>query len=152
MADVFDKQKRSEVMSRVRGKDTKPELRIRRGLHALGLRYRLHVGDLPGSPDLVFPKFRAVIFVHGCFWHRHDCHLFSWPATHPEFWREKLGRNQARDLDVRRRLREQGWRSLVIWECALKGRTRRDLAEVLEDARRWLETGAEDEEIGGLGV
>src|SRR3546814_8720017 len=84
-------------MAAIKGSHTKPELLIRKALHAAGLRYRLHVKDLPGKPDLVFPRHRAVVFVNGCFWHRHDCHLFKWPATRQDFWREKIGRNVRSD-------------------------------------------------------
>lgn len=125
-------------MSGIRGKNTKPELLIRKGLHARGFRYRLHSGKVTGKPDLVLPRFNAVIFVHGCFWHSHDCHLFRMPSTRPEFWQAKLERNRQRDDEVRSALRAAGWRILVIWECALKGRTRLDLKAVLDDAAAWI--------------
>lgn len=118
--DVFDPQKRSEVMARVRGKDTKPELLVRRHLHAAGLRYRLHHKGLPGRPDLVFPSRRLVVFVHGCFWHGHEgCKRATIPATRPEFWREKIETNRARDARVKTQLEEQGWRVSTVWECSL---------------------------------
>src|SRR5688500_15794308 len=97
MTDVLTPEQRRLNMSRVRGKDTKPEMLLRRGLHACGLRYRLHPKDVPGRPDLVFPRHGAVILVHGCFWHGHDCPLFKWPATRAEFWRKKIEGNRARD-------------------------------------------------------
>ena len=128
--DVLTAAQRSFNMSRIRGRDTAPELLIRRALHARGFRYRLHGRKLPGKPDLVFPKFRAVIFVHGCFWHGHDCHLFRWPATRREFWEEKIIRNQERDSCAVSALRESGWRVLNIWECALKGTTRLAVADI----------------------
>lgn len=90
MADVVTPEKRSKMMSGIQGKNTKPELTIRKGLHALGFRYRLHGKTLPGKPDLVFPKYKAVIFIHGCFWHAHHCHLFKWPSTRVDFWQEKI--------------------------------------------------------------
>ncbi len=126
------------MMSGIRGKNTKPELLIRKGLHARGFRYRLHSRNVAGKPDLVLPRFNAVIFVHGCFWHSHDCHLFRMPSTRPEFWQAKLERNRQRDDEVCSALSAAGWRILVIWECALKGRTRLDLKAVLDDATAWI--------------
>src|SRR3546814_19673560 len=118
-------------MAAIKGSHTKPELLIRKALHAAGLRYRLHVKDLPGKPDLVFPRHRAVVFVNGCFWHRHDCHLFKWPATRQDFWREKIGRNVANDEHAIGILTDAGWRVATVWECALKGRTRRERKSVV---------------------
>jgi DNA mismatch endonuclease (patch repair protein) len=126
------------MMSGIKGKNTRPELLIRSGLHRLGFRFRLHARDLPGRPDIVLPKYRAVIFVHGCFWHGHDCHLFKWPATRKAFWRRKIDGNIERDRRLRRSLTEGGWRFLVIWECSLKGRTRLDHGEVTVRVARWL--------------
>lgn len=111
--------------------NTKPEMIIRRGLHALGWRYRLHAKDLPGRPDLVFPARHAVILVQGCFWHGHDCALFRWPSTREEFWRTKLSGNIARDRRVRDQLLELGWRVLEVWECTLRGKSRLPVDEVL---------------------
>lgn len=137
------------MMSGIRGKDTKPELAVRRGLHAKGFRYRLHANDLPGKPDLVLPRYHAAIFVNGCFWHRHDCHLFKMPSTRQEFWAGKIARNIERDAIARQKLRDAGWRFLVVWECALKGRTRLGIEEVIERIASWL-TGSEPSlEIGG---
>ena len=124
-------------MSGIRGKNTKPEMMIRRGLHARGFRYRLHC-KLPGKPDICLPKFKAVVFVHGCFWHGHGCHLFKWPSTRPEFWREKIGRNVAVDDRAMTALRMAGWRVGVVWECALKGRSRRAANEVIDALDGWL--------------
>lgn len=125
-------------MAGIRGKDTKPEMVVRRGLHRAGFRFRLHDRRLPGKPDLVLPKYGAVILVHGCFWHGHDCALFKWPKTRVEFWREKIGRNRLRDEDTRARLLEAGWRLLEIWECALKGPERMDPEEVLRRSAAWI--------------
>ena len=125
-------------MSGIRGYDTKPELLIRKGLHSRGLRFRLHEKRLPGKPDLVFPKYCAVIFANGCFWHKHDCHLFKWPATQQKFWREKLVRNAERDELVERLLVEQSWRIARVWECALKGRLRRPFEQILDECEAWL--------------
>lgn len=136
-------------MSGVRGKDTRPELIVRRGLHAMGFRYRLHDRKLPGRPDLVFPGLKAVILVHGCFWHGHGCHLFKWPASRIEFWREKISGNRERDAGNLVRLRDAGWRVLVIWECALKGRLKRSGDEVSGEAARWLRSGDDYLELKG---
>lgn len=149
MADVVSKEKRSEMMAGIRGKNTKPELIIRRGLHALGYRFRLHRKDLPGNPDIVLPKYGAVIFVHGCFWHGHDCHLFKIPSARPEFWQAKLERNRQRDVEVREALSRSGWRTLVIWECALKGKTRLGFDVALHEASTWLRGDAQTEAIKG---
>jgi DNA mismatch endonuclease (patch repair protein) len=111
------------MMSGIRGKDTKPEMFIRRHLFARGFRYRLHAKQLPGKPDLVFPKYHAVIFVHGCFWHGHEgCRLFKLPGTRTDFWREKIGRNIANDAKALERLKEMHWRVAVVWECAIRNR------------------------------
>lgn len=147
MADVVDPATRSRMMSGIRGKNTKPELLIRKALHARGFRYRLHC-DLPGKPDICLPKHRAVIFVHGCFWHGHDCHLFKWPSTRPEFWRDKIERNRAVDAAAEAALGEGGWRVAVVWECALKGRARRPLDQVADKLDLWIRSGAPDLVIG----
>jgi DNA mismatch endonuclease (patch repair protein) len=126
------------MMAGIRGKDTAPELLVRQGLHARGFRFRLHDRNLPGKPDLVFPSRRAVIFVHGCFWHGHDCHLFKWPSSRAEFWREKIEGNTKRDEAAIDALLTAGWRVLTVWECALKGRERRITADVLDEITGWL--------------
>ena len=118
---VVSRMDRSALMASIRGKDTRPEMTVRRLVHRLGYRYRLHRRDLPGSPDLVFPSRRRVIFVHGCFWHRHDCPLGKkTPRVRPEYWLPKLARNHERDIAVRDRLCQLGWETLVIWECELR--------------------------------
>lgn len=127
-------------MSGIRGKNTKPELLIRKALHARGFRYRLHC-DLPGKPDICLPKHRAVIFVHGCFWHGHDCHLFKWPSTRPEFWKSKIERNQTVDQSAMERLALSDWRVATIWECALKGKARVPFDTLVEDVTHWLLSG-----------
>lgn len=110
------------MMAGIRGKDTKPELIVRRRLFAAGFRYRLHVKGLPGRPDLVFPRYRAVVFVHGCFWHRHEgCRFTTTPSTRPEFWARKFAANVERDARKTSDLREAGWRVAVVWACALRG-------------------------------
>lgn len=147
MADVVSKAKRSEMMAGIRGKNTRPEIVIRKALHRQGFRFRLHEKSLPGKPDLVLPKYRAVIFVHGCFWHGHDCHLFKWPSSRPDFWRTKIEGNKANDEKALQALRQDGWRSLTIWECALKGKTKKPLDEVIETASEWLKSGEAEMEI-----
>lgn len=149
MADVHSKATRSKNMAAVSGKNTKPELLIRKALHRLGFRYRLHDKKLPGKPDLVLPKYRAVIFVNGCFWHQHDCHLFKWPSTRKEFWRTKIEGNKARDIEAVKQLSSMGWRVLTIWECALKGKSRLPEKELLSVVRHWLIEGNSKQEIQG---
>ena len=149
MADVVDKATRRRMMSGIRGKDTGPELIVRRGLHAQGFRYRLHDRKLPGKPDLVFARYKALIFINGCFWHGHDCHLFKWPSSSRCFWRQKISANRRRDIETLGALRSRGWRILIVWECALKGRTRRPVGQVLEVAGDWLLSGETSREIGG---
>lgn len=141
MADHQTQQQRSHNMARIRGKDTQPELRVRSALHRLGCRFRLHRQDLPGTPDIVLPKYRAVVFVHGCFWHRHPgCPRSFTPATRPEFWRAKLDRNVARDAENRRALECAGWRVVVIWECETRDQ------DALQRQLRWLvDTGFAEE-------
>lgn len=125
-------------MAAIRGGDTRPEILIRKALHARGFRFRLQDRRLPGRPDLVLSKHRAVIFAHGCFWHGHGCDLFRWPATRPEFWRAKIGGNVERDAKTLAALRGLGWRVAQVWECALKGRGRREIAEVADCLAAWL--------------
>ena len=121
MTDVFSTSKRSEVMSRIRGKDTTPELQVRSVVHRLGYRFRLHVRDLPGSPDLVLPRLGTVIFVHGCFWHRHrGCRYATTPSTRRAFWQAKFDANVARDKRTAASLRHLGWSVITVWECQLR--------------------------------
>ena len=137
-------------MAAIRGADTKPEMIIRRGLHARGFRFRLHDRKLPGRPDLIFPKHHAALFVHGCFWHGHSCHLFKWPGTREEFWREKIGTNVARDETSTKALQQAGWRVGVVWECALKGRQRRPVDDLLNTVSDWLNAPDGDLSLQGL--
>lgn len=141
MADVLTPAQRQLNMSRIKGKDTKPEMLIRRGLHARGLRYRLHDRSLPGRPDLVFPKYHTAVFIHGCFWHAHGCALSKLPATRQDFWRQKLEGNAARDRKAIDALQAEGWRVLVIWECALRGPGRLDSESVLGSADHYVRKG-----------
>lgn len=118
MVDRLTTERRSWLMSRVRGKNTTPEIRARRCAHSMGLRFRLHRKDLPGKPDIVFPKHRLVIFVHGCFWHRHpDCPKASTPKSQTEYWEAKFAANVARDVRISKALASKGWRVGVVWEC-----------------------------------
>jgi DNA mismatch endonuclease (patch repair protein) len=136
MADRLTPDERSKLMGLVRSRDTSPERAVRKLATALGYRYRLHSKKLPGSPDLVFPSLKKVVFVHGCFWHRHNCRRGrSMPATRVDFWTEKFTRNVQRDMQVRRALRRDGWRSLVLWECRL---TPRALERTAERLKRFL--------------
>ena len=120
MADIFSKKTRSKIMSCIRGKDTKCELVVRRLLHRLGFRFRLHRTDLPGSPDVVLPKYRTVVFVHGCFWHGHSCRDGKSPKSNQPYWLPKLRRNRERDVKNRASLRRLGWSVLTVWECEVK--------------------------------
>jgi DNA mismatch endonuclease (patch repair protein) len=138
MADITTPEKRSRMMAGIRGKDTKPEMLMRRALFERGFRYRLHARGLPGTPDLVFRRHGAVIFVHGCFWHGHDCSFFRWPATRPEFWRKKIARNREVDGQSRERLLADGWRVLTVWECALRGRSDEQREAVYDATADWL--------------
>lgn len=120
MADNHSKEVRSMNMSHIRSTNSKPEEKVRKYLFSKRLRYRKNVRGLPGCPDLVFPKYRTVVFVNGCFWHHHDCGRFVWPASNEEYWHQKIDRNVERDKENHKLLKEQGWRVLVIWECQLK--------------------------------
>ena len=121
MTDVFTKSKRSEVMSRIKGRNTKPELAVRSLLHRMGYRFRLHKADLPGKPDIVLARYKTVIFVHGCFWHRHkDCRFAYTPKSRTEFWLKKLESNVIRDIQVKSDLELLGWRVITLWECELR--------------------------------
>ena len=120
MADCHTKEVRSRNMAQIRGANTKPELIVRRYLFGRGLRYRINVADLPGKPDIVLAKYKTVVFVHGCFWHHHDCGRFSWPKSNAAYWMKKIRGNVRRDADVRESLITQGWKVIVVWECELK--------------------------------
>ena len=121
MIDIVDTATRSRMMAGIKGKNTQPEMAIRRYLHGMGYRYRLHRDDLPGRPDLVLPSYKIAIFVHGCFWHRHaNCFYSTSPATRTEFWQLKLAKNVDRDMQQMSKLASVGWRVLVVWECGLK--------------------------------
>lgn len=137
------------MMSHIRAKNTGLEMILRRGLHSRGFRYRLHIKQLPGCPDLVFSGRRSVIFANGCFWHGHDCPLFRYPASREEFWRTKIEANRARDRAVQSRLLYDGWRILTVWECAVRGNNRMGVDKVLNMAAEWLESDTMAWEIAG---
>lgn len=121
MVDFLSPSERSERMSRIRSSNTAPEVALRRAMHALGFRFRLHSKGLPGKPDIVLPRYKTVIFVHGCFWHRHGgCKVATTPKTNTEFWIEKFDRNVVRDARTREQLERLGWRVIVVWECELR--------------------------------
>ena len=138
MADVHSIATRSYNMSRIKGKDTKPEMLVRRYLHAHGFRYRLHDKKLPGKPDLVFPKYKTVIFVNGCFWHAHNCHLFKWPSTRKDFWESKILSNKVRDQENLKQYSDAGWKTLIIWECALKGKAKLPVNSIFDLIVHWI--------------
>jgi DNA mismatch endonuclease (patch repair protein) len=137
------------MMSGIRSKDTKPELQVRKALHRKGYRYRLHDPKLPGKPDIVLPKYGAVILVNGCFWHGHACHLFKWPSTRKDFWRSKITRNAEKDRETSDALTAAGWRVLVVWECALRGRHRLEFDSLVNQIVDWLCSECDRDEIGG---
>lgn len=141
MADNHTPEERSYNMSRIRYKDTKSEEKVRKYLFSKGFRYRKNVQSLPGRPDIVLPKYRTVIFVHGCFWHKHDCKRFRWPSTNAEYWTKKITNNAKRDRDNIEKLQHDGWNVIVVWECELKrnviDRTmNRVISEIARSARR----------------
>ena len=135
MVDVHDSLTRSRNMSAIKSKNTKPELVIRKGLFALGFRYRLHAKGLPGSPDIVLKKYKTCIFVNGCFWHMHDCDLFVLPKSNTDFWMEKLTANKLRDTKNKLKLSALGWKVIVVWECRFTGRNRQLLDRVMLQIR-----------------
>lgn len=140
LADIVDRQTRSRMMSGIRGKDTRPELRLRKALFAKGFRYRVNDRRLPGRPDLVFPRYRAVVMVHGCFWHHHEnCRFATVPATRPEFWQAKFEANRRRDRVVLDELAAARWRCAIVWECGLKGP--QQVEATVETISGWLNSG-----------
>ncbi|WP_057975570.1 very short patch repair endonuclease [Pseudomonas lactis] len=142
MTDVVSSEKRSQMMSGIRSKDTQPEMIVRRALHARGFRYRLYVKDLPGKPDLVFPRYKSILFIHGCFWHGHDCHLFKVPGTRREFWLSKIDRNRERDAEVKLALAALGWRVMEVWECELRAARKAGYTPVVEQIVDWLSSSS----------
>lgn len=146
MVDVVSKKTRSRMMSSITGKNTKPELIVRKGLHARGFRYSLHPRRLAGKPDIFLKKYKVAVFVHGCFWHAHDCRLFKLPQTRTSFWEEKFSQNQVRDRSSQRALLDGGYRVCLIWECALKGKRIDYLERVFDLLESWIKVDGEDGE------
>lgn len=152
MADVHDKATRSKNMRAIATRDTAIEKRLAGCLQSLGLDFRVQDAALPGRPDFVLDNYRCVIFTHGCFWHRHRCHLFKVPATRTDFWLEKIGKNVARDKRDCGLLREQGWRVLIVWECALRGKLKLNDPALSERLEEWVCEGGAFAQIDTQGI
>lgn len=153
MADVHDPDTRSRNMAAVKGKNTKPEVLLRKSLFSRGFRYRIHRNDLPGKPDIVLPRFGAAIFVQGCFWHGHrGCPKFQLPVTRRDFWEAKITGNQDRDQRNIDALIELGWRVLEVWECAFKGKGRLNQEELIKQVANWIKWGDDSTTIEGSHV
>lgn len=150
--DTVDSQTRSKIMGRVGQKNTGAEMLLRRALHRKGLRYRLHDRSLPGSPDIVFPRFNSVLFVHGCYWHSHGCYRSTIPKSSREFWTNKFETNRIRDERSQKLLVSEGWRVLTVWECALRGKLSSPVEDVADAVRDWLESEVPMGEIDGRSV
>jgi len=148
MADTVTPETRSRMMAAIRSKDTSPELAIRRGLHALGYRYSLHSSRFPGKPDMVLPKHRAVVFVHGCYWHGHGCRDGRPASSNTGYWGPKITKNRERDARNLAAVEAAGWRHLTIWECAFRRKGDEALAEVVAQAAAWIRDGGGNAEIG----
>lgn len=144
MVDTVSPEVRSRIMASIKGRDTKPEMIIRKMLYALGFRYRLHVKDLPGRPDIVLPKYKAVILVNGCFWHGHDCHIANRAKSRSEYWEEKIAKNKVRDGQSKRKLIELGWRVATIWECAMVGKSNYSKDEIANLLSAWLKSNLQE--------
>lgn len=142
MSDIVNKSTRSRIMSRIRSKNTKPEIDIRKALFARGFRYRLHAAKLPGKPDIVMARYNAVILVHGCFWHGHDCALFKMPSSNRNFWLRKISSNKNNDKQVVSDLLALGWRVLTIWECAFRGPRQVDFPKIIEKTVAWIKSAS----------
>jgi DNA mismatch endonuclease (patch repair protein) len=147
--DTVDPHVRSRMMSAVRRTDTKIELKVRRSLHALGFRYRKDVAGLPGRPDIALRKYGAVVFVHGCFWHGHDCRLFRLPSTRTDFWKSKITANRRRDEAAVQCLRSLGWRVAIVWECAVRGASEEQIARIARSMANWLTSSNDHFQLRG---
>ena len=147
--DTVSRKTRSYIMSRVKGKNTGPEVAIRKKLHNRGFRYRLHVKKLPGTPDLVFPKYNAIIFINGCYWHSHGCYMATIPKTRTGFWTEKFEKNKERDANNWKGLQKLGWRLLIVWECGIKGKYKRPTDSIVDEIAIWLNSQSKFMEIHG---
>ena len=140
MTDVHSPAVRSKNMRAIRSKNTRPEIVVRQLLHASGFRYRLNLSNLPGKPDIVFPKYKAVIQVNGCFWHGHTCKFFKLPATRPSFWQDKINKNRANDNKSSQSLNNLSWRVATVWECAVRGKQKTDLDQLRVILIEWLQS------------
>jgi DNA mismatch endonuclease, patch repair protein len=146
--DTVSSEVRSKIMASVGQKNTGAEILLRNALHRLGLRYKLHDRALPGSPDLVFPRFKAVVFVHGCYWHSHGCYRSTVPKTRKEFWTSKFAANKTRDAKKTAELLKRGWRVLTVWECTLNGKLAKPTGSLAKRVETWLNSGKRAGEIG----
>lgn len=149
MADTVSPEVRSRIMASIRGRNTKPELTVRKGLHALGFRYSLHSSRFPGRPDIVLAKHNAVVFIHGCYWHGHRCGAAKLPSSNESYWHPKIERTRMRDAKNASAVESAGWRSLTIWECALRGKSALGPERVIEMAAQWIMAGTSSSEIAG---
>lgn len=152
MVDVVPRNKRSQMMAGIKGKNTKPEILIRKELFKLGYRYRINSNRLPGKPDIVLPKYNAIIFIHGCFWHHHDCKLFKWPKSNSQFWKNKILANVERDNIQIRKLLGMGWKVLLVWECSIKGKNENEISNVVLKITKWLNGDSYNIEISERGI
>ena len=150
MADIVDAETRSRMMAGIASRNTKPEILVRRMLHELGFRYRLHRKDLPGNPDLVLPRYDVAVLVNGCFWHGHECRLFKWPGSNREFWKQKITANRNRDQRVQKELRAIGWHVMVVWECTVRGKTEAQLVSLATRLACWIEADTKRIRIKGF--
>jgi DNA mismatch endonuclease (patch repair protein) len=150
--DVHSTAVRSKNMRAIKSKNTRPEIFIRQLLHGLGFRFRIHITNLPGTPDIVLRKYKAIIFVHGCFWHGHNCHLFKLPKTRTKFWLNKINDNARRDKKAYQELTHRGWKILYIWECALKGKRKLEVTRLKETIEEWLMAIKYSAEISHRGI
>ena len=148
MTDVHDSRTRSRNMSAISSKNTRPELTVRKILHSSGYRYRINVKRLRGKPDICLLRYNVLIFVHGCSWHHHDCHLFAWPKTRISFWQEKINTNAQRDHRIIQYLKHE-WRIVIVWECAIKGKTRLSDKNLESALQAWLQSKTQFNEISG---
>jgi len=149
MADVHTKKIRSKNMAAIKGKNTKPEIKIAKALRKRKIKFKTHIKELPGNPDFVLKDFGAVIFVQGCFWHEHNCHLFHWPKTRKKFWEEKIHKNLLRDRKNERLLKQDGWWVLKIWECTLKGKKKMDFDVLMDRVENWIKCEERNKTISG---
>jgi DNA mismatch endonuclease (patch repair protein) len=152
MADIVSEEKRSKMMAKIKAKDTKPEIKIRKALHALGFRYKLHDSKLPGKPDLVLTKYNAVIEVNGCFWHGHDCPIFRLPKSRTDYWKNKINRNIERDYDNFKKLLNLEWRILIVWGCTMRGKKSLEFEKMITTIDKWIKEGKKYKEISGTGI